>query len=1034
MRQAQSLAATLFVFAACLAPTRAQGGAVEYDRNGFRLRGKHELLLAGTFSTYRVPPAEWERRLLLLRRAGLNTIDLYVAWNVHEPEPGSWDFSSARADLERFFTLCEAHGMYVYVRPGPYICNETDGGGLPAWLFVRTSDEALRVPDGRVRVLEADPDFLAPVERYFDRLNEIVRRHQLREDGGCVVLYAIGNEHDWYALFRRIYRLGKSPDVPAFLAALRDIVRADGITVPITTATGNGVTWDGTGDVEGVIPCPNLYDVRPTSSIERRCFDSLDTMHDSSAHEGRYVDMPSLVSETERTATRMARVLHSGMDGVNLFNFAGFPVWGYENGMALDFSLSDGLTPENVFGSLRDLRVSHFGGQIDYRSPISARGQLRDEYYRVRRAAHHFAALSPELAPAGRAERTGPDRTSDTLSVSNPQIGSEEGEGRSVYWLESRGSLFFGLLNQTDRSLETTVTVRGETWPRFTSLVVPSGAGRAGTVPYERWTETLLVHGLPLGENLPRLLYSTSEIFTRFETDARCVLVLSGEPGSEGELALDRIPEGSTVALDLLEGSTLRTEGDRWTWTYRHSPDRVLVLDLPAGRRLVVLITTTAEAERLWKIEDPRGRTWLLSDAAFALGIVPESDDSVRIEAEWDDRLDGQVLVLGPWTPLSVAAGDRTLRGRAIPEAGVWLGGFRESPVFPEVPPLPAGTRLREQLVPGESEPRFDDSGWRRTSGGPESLETLGIYRGHAWYRTRFSLEDVPRSTMTLQVAEAAGIVSGYLNGHFIGTEFPMGRSRLSRHALEMRIPTDHLRAGENVLAFRVQIWGHSNFEIPPVPLVLDLPALQIAYPRGLWGEARLSSPLGLSAVRLDGPWTYEAGLLGERAGFAAAAEPPNAESASFPLDLLAGETVWYRVAFDGRTLPDRRYEAPLVLALEGEGLIGTIFVNGILIGRWISDDESLKTDSGYRGIRGAWVPEGVTPDHLYLPRSILDDTGPNTIAIALESLARPGENGTGAARSRLLSLDVLHASDGFDKSRDGGRIRSLRQALLVAR
>lgn len=52
---------------------------------------------------------------------GLNTIQTYVPWNLHEPQPGKWTFEGI-ADVEYFLKLAQKLGFLVMLRPGPYIC------------------------------------------------------------------------------------------------------------------------------------------------------------------------------------------------------------------------------------------------------------------------------------------------------------------------------------------------------------------------------------------------------------------------------------------------------------------------------------------------------------------------------------------------------------------------------------------------------------------------------------------------------------------------------------------------------------------------------------------------------------------------------------------------------------------------------------------------------------------------------------------------------------------------------------------------
>ncbi len=100
-------------------------------------------------------PDLWADRIHKARLMGLNTIETYVPWNLHEPRPGEWDWSDG-ADLARFLDAVAAEGMQAIVRPGPYICAEWDNGGLPAWLFA----------DPAVGVRRNEPVFMAAVERF----------------------------------------------------------------------------------------------------------------------------------------------------------------------------------------------------------------------------------------------------------------------------------------------------------------------------------------------------------------------------------------------------------------------------------------------------------------------------------------------------------------------------------------------------------------------------------------------------------------------------------------------------------------------------------------------------------------------------------------------------------------------------------------------------------------------------------------------------------------------------------------------------
>uniref|UniRef100_A0A915HRS0 Glycoside hydrolase 35 catalytic domain-containing protein n=1 Tax=Romanomermis culicivorax TaxID=13658 RepID=A0A915HRS0_ROMCU len=63
------------------------------DGTQFTLEGKPFTILSGSIHYFRVLRQYWKDRLLSLKAAGLNTVETYVAWNLHEEYPGEWDYS-----------------------------------------------------------------------------------------------------------------------------------------------------------------------------------------------------------------------------------------------------------------------------------------------------------------------------------------------------------------------------------------------------------------------------------------------------------------------------------------------------------------------------------------------------------------------------------------------------------------------------------------------------------------------------------------------------------------------------------------------------------------------------------------------------------------------------------------------------------------------------------------------------------------------------------------------------------------------------
>ena len=104
------------------------------EKDGFRLGGEPFRVISGAIHYFRVPREYWRDRLIKLKACGFNTVETYVAWNMHEPREGEFDYSDM-LDIEDFLATAAELGLYAIVRPGPYICSEWDGGALPSWLY-----------------------------------------------------------------------------------------------------------------------------------------------------------------------------------------------------------------------------------------------------------------------------------------------------------------------------------------------------------------------------------------------------------------------------------------------------------------------------------------------------------------------------------------------------------------------------------------------------------------------------------------------------------------------------------------------------------------------------------------------------------------------------------------------------------------------------------------------------------------------------------------------------------------------------------
>jgi len=194
----------------------------------------HAVLLAGALHYFRVVPGYWEDRLIKMKHLGLNTVETYTAWNMHEPRPGRFVFTGG-LDVEAFMRLAAELGLQVIVRPGPYICSEWDFGGLPSWLLAN--------PEIQLRC--ANPAYLAAVDSYFDELIPRLARFQVSR-GGPLIAVQVENEYGSY---------GNDTE---YLRHLADGLRCRGIDVPFFTSDGAADHMLIGGTLPGVLKTVNF--------------------------------------------------------------------------------------------------------------------------------------------------------------------------------------------------------------------------------------------------------------------------------------------------------------------------------------------------------------------------------------------------------------------------------------------------------------------------------------------------------------------------------------------------------------------------------------------------------------------------------------------------------------------------------------------------------------------------------------------------------------------------------------------------------
>ena len=185
-------------------------GTFEIGDRAFFLNGEPFVIKAAELHYPRIPKPYWEQRIKMCKAMGMNTICLYIFWNYHEAEEGKFDFSGQK-DIAAFCRLAQENGMYIIVRPGPYVCAEWEMGGLPWWLLKKKD----------IKLREHDPYFMERVQLFMDEFGKQLADLQISR-GGNIIMMQVENEYGSYGVNK------------PYVAALRDMVRKAGFTdVPL---------------------------------------------------------------------------------------------------------------------------------------------------------------------------------------------------------------------------------------------------------------------------------------------------------------------------------------------------------------------------------------------------------------------------------------------------------------------------------------------------------------------------------------------------------------------------------------------------------------------------------------------------------------------------------------------------------------------------------------------------------------------------------------------------------------------------------
>eukprot|EP00079_Xenopus_tropicalis_P037605 XP_017951376.1 PREDICTED: beta-galactosidase-1-like protein 2 isoform X1 [Xenopus tropicalis] len=327
--------------------------------SGLKIGNSHFLLndipyriLGGSMHYFRVPTAYWRDRMKKMKACGINTLTTYVPWNLHEPGKGTYDFNNG-LDISEFLAVAGEMGLWVILRPGPYICAEWDLGGLPSWLL-RDKDMKLRT---------TYPGFTEAVDDYFNELIPRVAKYQY-SNGGPIIAVQVENEYGSYA---------KDANYMEFIK--NALIERGIVELLLTSDNKDGISY---GSLEGVLATVNFQKIEPVlfsylNSIQPKkpimVMEFWTGWFDYWGGDHHLFDVESMMST-------ISEVLNRGAN-INLYMFHGGTNFGFMSGALHFHEYRPDIT------------------SYDYDAPLTEAGDYTSKFFKIRELFGDYNAEKP---------------------------------------------------------------------------------------------------------------------------------------------------------------------------------------------------------------------------------------------------------------------------------------------------------------------------------------------------------------------------------------------------------------------------------------------------------------------------------------------------------------------------------------------------------------------------------------------------------------------------------------------------------------
>ncbi|ESW08032.1 hypothetical protein PHAVU_009G012700 [Phaseolus vulgaris] len=331
---------------------------VTYDRKSLLIKGQRRILISGSIHYPRSTPDMWEDLIRKAKHGGLDVIDTYVFWDVHEPSPGNYNFEG-RYDLVRFIKTVQKVGLYANLRIGPYVCAEWNFGGIPVWLKY--------VPGISFRT-DNEP-FKAAMQGFTQKIVQMMKSEKLfQSQGGPIILSQIENEY--------------GPESRAMGAAGRAYLNW---AASMAVGLGTGVPWVMCKQNDAPDPvinsCNGFYcdDFTPNKPYKPSMW--------TESWSGWFTDFGGPIHQrpVQDLSFAVARFIQQGGSYVNYYMYHGGTNFGRSAGGPFITTSYDYDAPIDEYGLIRQPKYSH----------------LKELHRAIKRCEHALVSSDPTVASLG---------------------------------------------------------------------------------------------------------------------------------------------------------------------------------------------------------------------------------------------------------------------------------------------------------------------------------------------------------------------------------------------------------------------------------------------------------------------------------------------------------------------------------------------------------------------------------------------------------------------------------------------------------